>query len=383
MGVEMERLKIALVGCGGIAESHLNGYKDLHDRGLNVFDLKAVCDISKERAETKAKKIEVFQGYRPKVYTDLEDVLKNESLEAVDICLPHDSHHQVASACIRNGLHVIIEKPLGITMRAARVIIENAEKHGRVLAVAENYRRSPENRAIWWAIKHGLIGKPRMIVWAAVGWSPHHWGWREDKMAAGGSWVFDGGVHLADLDRYQLGVEASEVYAVNETFEPIREGLKVTVDDMTMAIIRYENGVYAQWLWTKVAPAKRMNIRTIYGSLGAVTRDELQIQKEDHVEWYSIETVKRRMMVNLGSKETERLFPRGATNTFAIELYDFYESIMEGRPPEVDGWEAYKDMAIPLSFYESAALSGPVKVKDVEELRVERYQSEINEKLDL
>ena len=202
-------------------------------------------------------------------------------------------------------------------------------------------------------------------------------------MKAGGSWVFDGGVHLADLDRYQLGTEASKVYAVNETFEPVREGRKVTVDDMTMAIIRYENGVYAQWLWTKVAPSKRIGMRVIYGSLGAITSGELQIQKGDHTERYPIETVKRRMMRSLDPQEIERMFPRGSTDTFAIELYDFYRSIVEGKRPEVDGWEAYKDMAIPLSFYESAALERPIRVKDVEDLRIENYQSEINEKLGL
>ncbi|RLG98060.1 hypothetical protein DRO29_01755 [Candidatus Bathyarchaeota archaeon] len=379
----MEKLRIALIGCGGIAEAHLNGYKDLHNRGLEVFDLTAVCDISREMAETKAEKIKAFQGRKPNVYTDLGDILKNESLDAVDICTPHNTHHQVASACLRHGLHVIIEKPLGITMRAARLIIDEAEKRGKILAVAENYRRTPENRAIWWAIRSGLIGKPRMIVWADVSWSPAYWGWREDKMKAGGSWVFDGGVHLADLDRYQLGTEASKVYAVNETFEPVREGRKVTVDDMTMAIIRYENGVYAQWLWTKVAPSKRIGMRIIYGSLGAITSGELQIQKGDHTERYPIETVKRRMMRSLDPQEIERMFPRGSTDTFAIELYDFYRSIVEGKRPEVDGWEAYKDMAIPLSFYESAALERPIRVKDVEDLRIENYQSEINEKLGL
>jgi hypothetical protein len=79
----------------------------------------------------------------------------------------------------------------------------------------------------------------------------------------------------------------------------------------------------------------------------------------------------------------EKFFPRGITDTFAIELYDFYDSVVNRRRPEVDGIEAYRDMAIPLGFYESAKLNKPVKVKDVEELRVEEYQKEINERLSL
>jgi len=283
--------------------------------------------------------------------------------------------------CLEEGLNVIIEKPLGITMRAARKIIDAAEKHGRVLAVAENYRRSPNNRAIWWAIKQGLIGEPRMIVWQAAGWRTWPWGWREDKYVAGGSWVFDGGVHLADLDRYQTGREPVEVYAVTETFQPVRGGIKVTVDDMTMAIIKFEEQLYAQWLWTSSAPGKRLGMRVIYGSKGAVDEEALRIQDGEEVREVRMDVLRRRMMTSLSPEERERMFPGGATNTFATELYDFYDSILSSRRPEVDGWEAYRDMAIPLGFYESAVLGVPVKISDVLELKVEEYQGDINDKL--
>ena len=202
-------------------------------------------------------------------------------------------------------------------------------------------------------------------------------------MIAGGSWVFDGGVHLADLDRYHLGAEAVEVYSVNDTFEPLKKGVKVTVDDMTMAIIRYEGGAYAQWLWTRVAPAKSIGMRIIYGSKGAITDEDIQIQREDCTESYGIGTLRRRMTESLSHEELEGWFPSGATDTFATELYDFYDSIVNRRKPEVDGWEAYKDMAIPIGFYESAVLGQPVKIEDIEGLKVEEYQGEINEKLGL
>jgi len=379
----MQSLGIALVGCGGIADLHASGYKDLHTRGLRILEIKAVCDRVMDNAKAKSDAIAYFQGAEPRIYQELDELLENESLDAVDLCLPHNVHHSVASRCLEKDLHVIVEKPLGITMRAAKSIISKAEKHGKILAVAENYRRSPENRTKWWAIKQGLIGKPRMIVWSAAGWNPQPWGWREDKMIAGGSWVFDGGVHLADLDRYHLGAEAVEVYSVNDTFEPLKKGVKVTVDDMTMAIIRYEGGAYAQWLWTRVAPAKTIGMRVIYGSKGAIADEGIQIQKEDCTESYGIGTLRRRMTESLSREELEGWFPGGATDTFATEFYDFYDSILNKRKPEVDGWEAYKDMAIPIGFYESAVLDRPVKIEDIEGLKVEEYQGEINEKLGL
>ncbi|MEM2914813.1 MAG: Gfo/Idh/MocA family oxidoreductase [Candidatus Bathyarchaeia archaeon] len=377
----MEKLSIALIGCGGMMGTHVVGYRDLYYRGMKIFDIRATCDSVEFNAVQKAEEVAAFQGSKPKVYTDLDTMLNNESLDAVDIALPHNIHHTIACKCLEKGLDVIIEKPLGITMRAAKLIIEKAQKHSRILAVAENYRRSPENRAIWWAIRQGFIGEPRMISWIAADWGPKPWGWREDKFIAGGSWVFDGGVHLSDLDRYHLGKEAIDVYAVQETFDPIKEGIKVTVDDMTMAIIRFEGRIYAQWLWTRAAPGKRISHRTIYGSKGSLDGGGLTIQKEDSIEVQSMHLLVNKMRASLSPEERESKFPRGATDTVATELYDFYESVINKRKPEVDGLEAYKDMAIPIGFYESATIGKPVKIVDIEGLRIEEYQKEINEKL--
>lgn len=377
----LKKLEIALVGCGGMMGAHVEAYRQLHSRGLKIFNIRAVCDIQESLAKEKASLISAFQDYEPRVYTDLENMLKNESLEAVDIALPHNVHHIVASLCLEEGLDVIIEKPLGITMRAAKVIIEKADKNNRILAVAENYRRSPENRAIRWAIERGFIGEPRMVIWSSASWNPRAWGWREDKHSAGGSWVFDGGVHLADLDRYQLGREAIEVYAVQETFDPIKNGVKVTVDDMTMAVIKYERSVYAQWLWTRAAPGKMINLRTIYGSNGSLDNDGLFVQREGSIEIQGINIIVSGMFESLKPEDKSKMFPKDIRDTVATELYDFYDSIVCKRKPEVDGLEAYKDMAIPLGFYESAILKKPVSIKEIEELRVEEYQGGINEKL--
>lgn len=379
--VSLRRLSISLIGCGGMMGAHVEGFRQLFSKGLSIFEIKAVCDTQESLAREKAKSVACFQGFEPKVYTDVAEMLRSESLDAVDIALPHNVHHTVASLCLSEGLDVMIEKPLGITMRAARMIIDEARKNNRVLAVGENYRRSPENRAIRWTIEQGLIGEPRMIVWSSASWNPRAWGWREDKYVAGGSWVFDGGVHLADLDRYHLGREAVEVYAVQKTFDPVRDGVEVTVDDMTMAIIKYDGDAYAQWLWTRSAPGKSMWSRTIYGSKGSINDEGLFIQKEHSVEMRSMSMLISNMFENFKPEEKNNKFPGGIKDTVATELYDFYDSIVNKHAPEVDGSEAYRDMAIPLGFYESALLKKPVSIRDVEALKTEDYQREINEKL--
>ncbi len=380
----MEKKKIALIGCGGIANAHVQGYAVLSINRLNIFDIVATVDLNEKNAVEKSRKIAAFQDKKPRVYTSIDDFLSNENVDAVDICLPHNLHHTVATRFLEEGIDVIIEKPLGITMRAAKLILESAQKNKRILAVAENYRRSIDNRAIWWVIHKELIGKPRIVIWYEAGWNPVPWGWREDKFVAGGSWVFDGGVHLADLDRFQLGKEAVKVYAVAKLYEPVKMGVKITVDDMTMAIIKYEDNIVAQWLWTRVAPASHLSNRVIYGSKGAVSREWVRIVENAEIKEIGIRYLREKMLNDLDEETKKRWFPANLYhNTFATELYDFYTAITERSKPEVDGLEAYKDMAIPLAFYESSYLDKPVYVKDIENLTIENYQKEINEKLNI
>ncbi|MCX8161556.1 MAG: Gfo/Idh/MocA family oxidoreductase [Candidatus Bathyarchaeota archaeon] len=384
-------LSLGLIGCGGISASHVNGLKELYTHGLKVVRVDAVCDIALENAERRAEEIALIQGFKPRVYSSLEDMFSKESLEAVDICLPHDQHHSIAIRCLEEDLHVLIEKPLAITMRAAKLIIDKATSKSRILAVAENYRRTPDNRTVKWIMDQHMIGEPRMIFWLGLSWNPKPWGWRENKFKAGGSWVFDGGVHIADIDRYHLGREAVEVYAKNRIFEPFKDGVESTVDDATLAIIEYEGDVYAQWSWSRIAPGYPLNLRVIYGSRGSIYMPGLtnfpsgyvRIQIDGYVEERSISFIRSEAIKAIKPEILEEMFPRGITDSFAIEIYDFYRSIVYGLKPEVDGIEAYRDMAIPLAFYESAKLGEPVKVKDVEGLKVEEYQADINEYLGL
>jgi predicted dehydrogenase len=127
-----------------------------------------------------------------------------------------------------------------------------------------------------------------------------------------------------------------------------------------------------------------MYTHTICGSKGALSDEGMQIQKEEgKIETLSVNGLTNDMKKDLPKEEIDRFFPEGSINTVATELYDFYTSIINKRKPEVDAQEGYKDMAIPLGFYESAFLGRAVKIKDIEELRLEGYQQEINQDLKL
>jgi len=386
----MEPVKLALIGCGGIAGAHVRALRELRENDVELFDVIAACDVVEKNAQERAAELEEFQAQKPAVFTDLEKMLdKANDLEAVDICTLHSEHHTLGVPCLEAGKHVLIEKPLGITMRAGKQILDASLKARRVLAVAENYRRSPEQRAINWAVRRGRIGQPRTFFWQDAGESLGKWGWRNFRHAAGAGWVLDGGVHFADLFRYHLGTEAQQVFACTRQYEPYRYeepakrqgSWRVDVEDASMALISFDNQVLVQWTWQGSAPGKGFNKRALYGSEGCIDwesglwlRDETHVDKEALVEEF---------MKSLSEEEKEGLFPGGVTNSIAVELKDFADAVRLGTVPEVDGMEGFKAQAICMAIFESAWFNRPVSLREIERCETEGYQAEINAALDI
>jgi len=382
-----DRIKLGMLGCGGISGAHMRGLKALWEKDVKVFDLVATCDIVEEKAARRSKEAEELQGTAPRVYNNVEAMLEKEpDLEAVIIGSLHSAHHTLAVPCLEAGKHVIIEKPLAITMRTCRMITDAADRSGKVLAVAENYRRSPAHRAVNWALRQGMIGKVRLFLWQDVGERLGTWGWRDFKAQAGGGWILDGGVHFTDLFRYHMGTEAQEVYALSKAYMPYRykkadtmEGrVDVTVEDTTFAIIKFEDDVVVQWTTCRAAPGKGFGGRVIIGSEGSIDLNGNISYRKDGI---SSEELQKKFMESISDKEKEKLFPSGITDNIAIEMKDFADAVRAGSKPEVDGMEGLKDQAICMAVFESAALNKPVSISDIENCKIEEYQREINEGL--
>jgi predicted dehydrogenase len=380
-------LRLALIGCGGMARRHVRSFAELAGKAPDLFELVAVCDIEQARAEALAELVAPFQeGRAPAVYTDYRQMLRQAGAEAVDVILPHFQHHTVVSDCFAAGLHVLVEKPLALTLRAGRLMIEAAQRAGKVLAVAEQFRRSVEARTLHWAIhRAGLIGRPRLVFLQNIGFSlgvtvgtP----WRHDKLMAGGGWVLDGEVHHFDLLRYLFG-DVDEVYARLGAYEPIRyldrehgrEPVPSTVEDAAFAILTFVGGVLATFTWTTSAPGRSFRQHRYYGSEGSLDTEALVRKDGSEVPFTEL---KEQFMQSLAPDERERLFPLGITDAVTIELYDFIDAVRSGRPPEIDGEEGLRDMAVCEAIYESDALRQAVKVAAVLDGSIDTYQRPID-----
>jgi len=382
-----ERVTIGMIGCGSMAGAHMRGLRELWQKDLRTFEVVATCDIVEAAATKMADEIQAWQGTRPRVYTDFEAMLRKEpEMVAVDIVTVHRSHHTVALPCFEAGKHVTIEKPLAITMRAGKLMLDAAAKAKTVFQVAENYRRSTDNRAIKWATSSGMIGKTRMIYWIDVEERVWYWGWRDHVREAGGGWPLDGGVHFADLFRYHVG-EPQNLYCAVRTYHPTRyqdsakmEGpIPVDIEDTTLAVLEFPNGVVGQWTYSLAAPGRKFSDRGIYGDNGSITWGVGLKTRKEEIPMQDLIAMHHRA---IGPAGMEKLFPRGITDTIAIELYEFTQAVLRGAPLEIDGLEGYKDEAISVALFESSALRRPVTMKEVEALQVETYQNRINADLE-
>lgn len=146
----MRKVKIGLVGCAGVARDlHLPTIKALKDE----LELVAVCDISKENAQ------EVSKRYGVPFYINIEEMLEKEKkIEIIDICTWAWNHHIIGKLAAEAGKHILIEKPIAITLSCADIMIEACKKNGVYFDIAENYPRMPMDKVIAQVINEGIIG---------------------------------------------------------------------------------------------------------------------------------------------------------------------------------------------------------------------------------
>jgi len=393
-----KKVRLAIVGCGGIANGHMKGYQTLREKGMRNFEIVACCDVNEENAQKFAETAKGFQSKRPAVYADYEKMLSDGIAEAADICVPHGLHHTVGCACLESGVHVMIEKPIGITVRASRVIAETADRTGLIAATAENIRRSLGQRTIHWAINtRQIVGEMRTFFSQGACYSPFPgdappFRWRIQRLLSGGLMVMDSGAHFVDSMRYFFG-DLEKAYAEASLFEPASytddNGREIVSDceDTWTAILTFKSGLVGTWSWSNVQKGHAYRNVVYYGSEGSIkdTGDVFHGFQSlgGEVKWgddktMSMQDLAIEFLLSLSDDEKERLFPYGITHGMTLECWDFIDAVATGRQPELDAWGGLKSKAISETVYESAAAGKAIRFDDVVACKVEKYQGPIN-----
>ena len=201
-------LNAALIGFGGIAQAHKNGYATLEK--LGKVRLVAAYDIRKEAFE-KTVEINLKTESKDEVsifrcYTDLEEMLANEQIDFVDICVPSYLHKDISVMLLERGYNVLCEKPMALNSEDCGVMLEAEKKSGKHFMIAQVLRFFPEYEYLKTCIKENTFGKPLSAFFNRLS-APATWGWENwfmDYNKAGGC-ITDLHVHDIDIARYLFG----------------------------------------------------------------------------------------------------------------------------------------------------------------------------------
>jgi len=362
-GVKMAApLKIGLIGTGLISGIHLMAMNRASER----VKLTAACDVREDAARQFAK-----QAGIEAVYTDAATMLKEADIEAVDICASHHWHRDLAIASADAGKHVLLEKPMAITMQECRDIIAATDKAGVTFMVGQQLRHVPNYIAVRRLIQEGELGQiwgVRSDSWLPVVMSrsaptgpyaqDEQLRWRLDGKQAGGGSLIWNATHFIDLFRYFIG-DAKRVFGTCWTDHPMFTG---GAEDRVMATIEFENGAigHISNSWSTRTPWQFQFM--ILGGEGSIYTPVVTGGNplEQH-EAPAVVSSPRHDIEGAGPGPQSRPFvpldpPEGlfSDNPYANEIVHFAECCQEGKEPISSGRDNLGTMKILFGIYESS-----------------------------
>lgn len=343
-------MRYALIGCGRISTNHILAAKNNH------LEIAAVCDILPEAMENVLAKHGLEQDTSIARYTDYIKMLDEVKPTLVSIATESGIHGQIALACIDRGIHVIIEKPMAMSMAEADEIIRRSrEKHVKVAAchqnrfnVAVQKTRAALETGRFGRLSHGSVH---------VRWNRNRGYYTQAPWR--GTWAQDGGclmnqcIHGVDLLRWMLGDEVEEVYGV--TRQQFHDYLEA--EDVGMAVLKFKNGAIGTIEGTtNVYPKNLEETLYLFGETGTV---KIGGTSTNNIDVWDFADETEADAANKNLKEaTSNVYGNGHTGLFA----DMMEAIEEDRAPYIDAVAGRNALEIILAIYKSQKTGLPVKL---------------------
>ena len=322
------KLRLCVIGCGGFARTFSKSLAQARDQVELYF---ASRDIG--RAEAYSAE---FGGAG--AFGSYARAANDPNIDALYICTPHDLHLEHARLAATAKKHILLEKPIALTVEEARLIIWAAKDAGVRLMVAENYRYLAPVQEAKKLIESGALGQVRLIQLQEE--YPFYPGsWRNDKDRNGGGVFIDGGIHKASVLAYLTG-RPNQLYAVQ--VPPGNLGLEA--EDGLIVTTQAASGIVGiiNHTWSIGKPAERPWV-TVTGTLANL----------------SFEMGRQWLKIARGDSQETLEFDPDYRGIMAMVL-EFRRSIMEESESSMTGEEGLKDLALVLKAYESAQSGLPV-----------------------
>lgn len=282
----MGKLKIGIIGGGGIAQgAHIGNYKRHSDK----VELVAIADVNEAVVKRNIEEHGFQYGF-----SDFNEMLSKVELDAVSICTPNKFHAEATIAALNAGCHVMCEKPPAMTAAEARAMEEAANKSGKILTYGFMNRYTSEAQILKRFIDAGELGSIYAGRISAMRRSGiPGWGVFTNKELQGGGPLIDIGVHMLDLGLYLMGFpKPTQVMGVTYRELGTRPGTSMwgswdyknyTVEDMAMAMIRFENGACLHLETSFIVHTKESdtNVR-LHGTEGGCSFSPVGIFQDKH-----------------------------------------------------------------------------------------------------
>jgi predicted dehydrogenase len=320
---------LALIGCGRIAQTYLEALSTMPE-----CKLQAVVDVRENAAMSV-----VGQNGR-KAYIDYREVLNGQPVEGVIICTPPNTHAEIATFFLENGVNVLCEKPLSVNSEQAKAMVQKAQEKGRLIMMASKFRYVEDVIKTKAIVESGILGEIIMFENVFCGRVDMRTRWNSDKVAAGGGVLIDNGSHSVDIARYILG-PISKVQA--------EEGKKVQnlpVEDTVRLYFRTESEVMGSVDLSWSIQKEQDSYINIFGTEGvlSVGWKLSRYRQNDATNWIT--------------------FGNGYDKiaAFSAQIKNFVESIRGNQLPLINGVDGVESVRVIEAAYKSVCMNKWVDV---------------------
>lgn len=343
-------MKYALVGCGRISTNHIKAALN------NKLEIIAVCDIIQNHMEDVLTKHKLNNDKNIKRYTDYKEMIEKNDIELISIATESGLHAEIALNCIKKGIHVIIEKPMAMSLEDADKIINLAEEKNVKVCASHQNRFNVAVQKLRGAIENDRFGK------LSHGSIHVRWNRNENYYTQApwrGTWAQDGGtlmnqcIHGIDLLRWMFGNDVEEVYG--QTRQQFHNYLEA--EDVGVAVVKFKNGAIATIEGTtNVYPQNMEETFYVFGEKGTV---KLGGTSTNNIDVWNFADENEEDQNNKGlEEETSNVYGNGHTSLFA----DMIDAIINERKPYVDAVAGRNALEMILAIYKSQKTGMPVKL---------------------
>jgi len=330
------KIKIALVGCGRIANNHLKAIKQHESR----LELVGVCDTDEQRLS------QATESYQVEGYTHLTHLLDNSDADVVTVCTPSGLHPEHVIQIAESGRHVVTEKPMATRWRDGLSMVQACDKAGVKLFVVKQNRRNQTLQLVKQAIEQKRFGKIHLAQLNVFWTRPQDYYSQDDWR---GTWEFDGGAlmnqasHYIDLLHWLIGPVQS-IQAMTATLS--RE---IEAEDSGVINLRWRNGALGSVAVTMLTYPKNMEGSiTILGEKGSVKVGGVAVNQIEH--WDFEDKRPEDDDIVKASYETTSVYGFGHPL-----YYDNVIEVLQGEAKaETDGREGLRSLELLIAAYRSA-----------------------------